>query len=381
MATVADTGHGGTRAYAFDGTNDRFDADVWDYDGTGDFPFSIAMWVKSEDDTRNCQWFGNYNESIYGISIDQYAGTLYLGMESLDGGYAALRRSVPCAFTAWTHVAMTYDGSGTAAGIKIYIAGELASSSAASPAVYGSYVKLRANDSPLRVGGRQYNHFFKGRLEDVMIFDAVKSAGDITAIYTAGPGYVPNMAVITLDGITTTSAASAPALAQSTVSLAGITTTSAAGASTNAQSTVSLDGITTASAATVGTNAQANITLDGITITSAADARVHAESTVTLDGVTIASAAATAINALTASTLDGITITATDNTTNHANIMLAGVSIAATSATTLDAGSSITLAGITTTSGDAVIGSSIHDLNLFPAELFQSDLFPADLCV
>ncbi|TWU15956.1 LamG domain-containing protein [Allorhodopirellula heiligendammensis] len=188
MGTVVDTGHGGERVYLFDGSNDRIQIPgLYTSDGSDDFPFTVAMWIKAASPSSSQTWFGNYNGSGSGFSIGTYASLLYAGMRSTDGGYASIRVSVPYAFTTWKHVAVSYDGSTDASGIKVYIDGVRQTETDASEM---SYVKMSAIAANINIGSRAYDQRFAGRLDDIMAFDLDKSASDLADIYSAGPGYI-----------------------------------------------------------------------------------------------------------------------------------------------------------------------------------------------
>lgn len=190
MGSVADTGHGGTRAYLFDGVDDRIAVpNLFNSDGSADYPFTVMFWIKAASPAASHTWLGNYNGFGSGFSIGTYASQIYAGMRSTDGGgYASCRVSVPYTYTTWKHVTFSYDGSGTSTGIKIYLDGTAATTTDASES---TYVKMSAITADVNIGSRISTQPFAGRMDDIMAFDAVKSAVDTAAIVAAGPGYVP----------------------------------------------------------------------------------------------------------------------------------------------------------------------------------------------
>ncbi|MDF1810915.1 MAG: DUF1553 domain-containing protein [Verrucomicrobiales bacterium] len=77
----------------------------------------------------------------------------------------------------WQHIAVTYDGSGKASNVKIYINGESASHSVQSSAE--ALKSTMANTVPFRIGGRKDASFFRGSLDDIKIYDRVLKPNEI----------------------------------------------------------------------------------------------------------------------------------------------------------------------------------------------------------
>jgi hypothetical protein len=85
----------------------------------------------------------------------------------------------------WRHVLATYDGSGKAAGVKLYVNGKLREVETEKDALKGSI----ANDQPVRIGSRQGEVHFKGELDDVRFYSRALDAED--ARLTAFEGMLP----------------------------------------------------------------------------------------------------------------------------------------------------------------------------------------------
>lgn len=90
----------------------------------------------------------------------------------------------------WTHVVITYDGSETAAGLKMYLNG--VEDTAANKTTSGTYTGA-FNNSSLRV---QLGHIFttnrlRGNLRDMCCWNAELSSADVSELYvnTADPGH------------------------------------------------------------------------------------------------------------------------------------------------------------------------------------------------
>ena len=79
----------------------------------------------------------------------------------------------------WQHVAVTYDGSGEAKGVSVYIDGK------AVPTKLIGGKKLTGtmkNDVPFRIGGRSTSAFFKGAVDDIRIYERALKPGEIPSL-------------------------------------------------------------------------------------------------------------------------------------------------------------------------------------------------------
>ncbi len=82
----------------------------------------------------------------------------------------------------WRHVLVTYDGSGKAAGVNIYVDGKLREVEAEKDALKGSF----ANAEPVRVGSRNGEGHFSGQLDDLRFYDRALSTEEIRLIAFEG---------------------------------------------------------------------------------------------------------------------------------------------------------------------------------------------------
>ncbi|MCB1232864.1 MAG: DUF1553 domain-containing protein [Verrucomicrobiae bacterium] len=76
----------------------------------------------------------------------------------------------------WQHVAITYDGSGEAKGVKVYLDGKLVSSSQVGGKKLTASMK---NAAAFRIGGRSRTANFNGAADDLRIYDRVLEADEI----------------------------------------------------------------------------------------------------------------------------------------------------------------------------------------------------------
>ena len=85
----------------------------------------------------------------------------------------------------WQHVLATYDGSGKAAGIKLYVDGRLRELEIEKDALQGSI----AHSGPWRIGARADDGFFTGQIDDVRIHDRELTPEEARLL--AFQGYLP----------------------------------------------------------------------------------------------------------------------------------------------------------------------------------------------
>ncbi len=84
--------------------------------------------------------------------------------------------------SAFTHLAVTYDGSGKAAGLKLYVNGVLAKSSVKKDSLVGS---IRTN-TPFGIGRRgESSVLFHGHIDDLCIYQRELSAVEISSVTSA----------------------------------------------------------------------------------------------------------------------------------------------------------------------------------------------------
>jgi hypothetical protein len=85
----------------------------------------------------------------------------------------------------WRHVFVTYDGSGKAAGVELYVDGRLRELDIEKDSLKESI----AHDGPWRVGSRQREAFFTGQIDDVQIHDRELTPHEVQLL--AFQGYLP----------------------------------------------------------------------------------------------------------------------------------------------------------------------------------------------
>ncbi len=159
-----------------------------DLGDAGDFDtnqaFSYGAWVNPED--------GNGVPLSRMDSADNYKGwDLYIAGGHVSAHIVShwaddvikVTTAATIANGQWSHVLVSYDGTGKAAGVHIYINGIEAPAKAEFNSLKGS-IKTTAS---ARVGGRSGSDMFKGKVEDAVIFNRAISASEALLVSNGDP--------------------------------------------------------------------------------------------------------------------------------------------------------------------------------------------------
>lgn len=144
--------------------------------------FSVAAWVRPEGNQTG-GIVSRASDDAYedGWTLQLVEGKIQVNLVKrwLDDAIR-VETATPVAADAWSHVAMTYDGSRTAAGIHVYVNGQL------QPLVvhYDFLNQSFANDEPLRLGATGTRRRLSGGLGDVRVYRRVLAASEIATLAT-----------------------------------------------------------------------------------------------------------------------------------------------------------------------------------------------------
>jgi hypothetical protein len=166
------------------GTNIVFDAST---------PFSATAWINGpagqESDVISKMVDGG-NYTGWELHIGTTAGGSGPGLPNVwliqvfGSSYIQVNCPTNVLDNTWHHLAFTYDGSGQAAGVRIFVDGQDDTGDVASDNLAGSF----ANSVDLDIGCRQdgANHIFQGEIGQVSVWSTNLSATEISSIYTNG---------------------------------------------------------------------------------------------------------------------------------------------------------------------------------------------------
>lgn len=169
------------RALRFDGVDDHVqipDAPELDF-GKGDF--SIVTWIQAPAQPGTLSILDKRRS---GAGYHLYLWRGHPGLQLADGRYKNFTAAPVIADGQWHHLAVTVDRDSTD-GIRWYLDGEPVGSPADPTGQPGSL----NNSSPLELAVRSVapNGWWKGALDELMLFDRSLDAAELKAIFTAGP--------------------------------------------------------------------------------------------------------------------------------------------------------------------------------------------------
>jgi mono/diheme cytochrome c family protein len=145
-----------------------FSAAVW-IKGRGNLP--MAVFQKLDDRRRGYEWTF---DDVTLVGIQRWSAPLTLTLTS-DAGAIRIRTRARMRFGDWYHVAVTYDGSGRASGLSIYVDGKRSDVEILQNTLTGA-IEV---DAALRVGSRDMGKPFVGQLDDLRFYDRVLTPDQI----------------------------------------------------------------------------------------------------------------------------------------------------------------------------------------------------------
>ncbi|MEQ8854125.1 DUF1553 domain-containing protein [Gimesia sp.] len=137
-------------------------------------PFSIAAWIKPASGGPICILSQNDDrQQLRGFDIMLRKGKLCVHLiHAWNSNAIQVVTDGSISTGRWQHLLVSYDGSSTAAGIRIYLNGALQSTSAP----YDSLTSSITTDEPFRLGRRSTSAFYKGNLDELRIYSRTLSA-------------------------------------------------------------------------------------------------------------------------------------------------------------------------------------------------------------
>jgi hypothetical protein len=163
----------------FDRTN-GFTLGVWLRPG-GKQPVNVFQKIDDTGRKRGYEWL---LEDIVLVDIQRWAARLTITLASdSPAGVITVRTRDRLRFGESYHVTMTYDGSGKAAGLQLYLDGKRAAVDVVRDALNGPV----ANDAPLRVGSRALGKPCVGQIDDLRLYDRALTPPEIEQIAIHNP--------------------------------------------------------------------------------------------------------------------------------------------------------------------------------------------------
>ena len=149
-----------------------------------DEPWTISLWASVEGTSLACilskiMPVGDRR----GLEIIWLKGRLKIALiHNRDENAIQIVTRTPTAANRWNHLALTYDGSKRASGLKVYINGELQDVRVDRDTLTGRIV----NDRPWKIGYRDNGLGFSGRIDQLRIYRQALGSRDIREALYAG---------------------------------------------------------------------------------------------------------------------------------------------------------------------------------------------------
>ena len=148
--------------------------------------FSAAAWARPDNLSGNGTIVGRMDDpkGAQGWTLFQTAKNfgVYIISKWPDDAIKVVTTKNPVR-VAWQHVTMTYDGSGKASGVKIYVDGVLAETR-------GEVDKLKTDTkaaTPTRIGQRSQGEPFIGNIQDVFLYARTLAPTEVTTLSKLAP--------------------------------------------------------------------------------------------------------------------------------------------------------------------------------------------------
>ena len=172
----------------FDGTTQYMDVS---HDASIDFdrldPWSYSFWAKSTDAgafTYLDKHVSNRGTRIYKLAASDKIEIRFRGAGTGDRIRVQSTSSIPETYDgAWHHYAVTYDGSGAASGVTLYMDSVSQPLSILNDTLTGSTLNAGNLTLAANVGGGNY---YGGYLDEVAIWSSELSQSNVTSLYNAG---------------------------------------------------------------------------------------------------------------------------------------------------------------------------------------------------
>ena len=172
----------------FDGTSDYIDCGDYDEfsfgNGKVDSRFSLSAWIYMNDATDFAimsKYDTNVEYQFFVTSADRILFRLFSGGTTLN---RIGRQTDPITSfeNQWIHVAATYDGSSTLAGIKIYLNGNRVDTTDSS---LNTYTAMSNTNASFEIG-RISAVYANGKIDEAAVFPVELGLSDVQAIYNNG---------------------------------------------------------------------------------------------------------------------------------------------------------------------------------------------------
>jgi Protein of unknown function (DUF1553)/Protein of unknown function (DUF1549)/Concanavalin A-like lectin/glucanases superfamily/Planctomycete cytochrome C len=159
----------------------------------GDFErtqrFSVSAWVKPTNDGGSAAVVARMDVAKQHRGWDLWIENRSVGMHLVDAwpesALKVITEKPALKAGQWTHIAVSYDGSGKAGGVKVFVDGTLQKLKTLSDGLKPD-ASIRAQ-TPLRIGQRSVEQVFEGAVQEVRIYGRDLSESEANLLATVQP--------------------------------------------------------------------------------------------------------------------------------------------------------------------------------------------------
>jgi mono/diheme cytochrome c family protein len=143
---------------------DRFSVALW-LRGRGNLPMAVFQKLEGPSRRRGYEW---RLDDIVLVGIQRWAARMTIALTSdTPGDRIEIRTRERLRLGDWYHVTLTYDGSGKASGLFLYVDGKLFETDVVKDTLSGSI----RTDAPLTLGSKTLGPPFVGQIDDLRIYN------------------------------------------------------------------------------------------------------------------------------------------------------------------------------------------------------------------
>lgn len=165
-------------AFDFDGKTNIEVGTVATFDRTT--PFTFAGWINPNGHGAMCLYSKMDDAAAFrGYDCNVENGKLAVHLvHAWPNNAIKVQTQAAMTVNKWHHIAVTFDGSSKAAGLKLFVDGQ----AVAVEIINDSLKDTLQTDKPFRIGQRFASIPFKGSVADFRVYDVAMSAADVTAL-------------------------------------------------------------------------------------------------------------------------------------------------------------------------------------------------------
>jgi hypothetical protein len=150
--------------------------------------FSLAVWLRGSsnvplallhklDDSEMRRGYEIFFEDIALVGIQKWAARLTIRLIShWPDDALQIRTKQRLTFGNWYHLALTWDGTGKAAGLRVYLNGKRQETEVVQDKLSGSI----ATDAEFQIGNKRFGKPYKGQIDDLRFYHRVLKDDEIT---------------------------------------------------------------------------------------------------------------------------------------------------------------------------------------------------------